>query len=230
MKFAIPLAIVAIVLAAGTYVEGKYSDRWGDAASVKLDRFTELVSQVPMQIGDWQGIDDQGIGDDEFKKTNCTAYISRMYRNPEGQQVNVYLVSGTGRHVTIHTPDWCYVGAGFDKVEDPQQYRIQLGETPSDADPEFLTTIFRKEDMMSKQEIRIFWTFSDDGNWAGPKDPKAVFGGRRAMYKFYLITDVNESGWDIESNPTINFVKEFVPTVNKILYQEPQESAAVESS
>ena len=220
MKYAIPLIIVAVILAAGTYVEGNKSDRWGDAKSEKLDRFTELVTTVPIQIGDWVGRDDE-INQEEFEASNCTACISRTYTNTEGQSVNVYLVSGTGRHVTIHTPDWCYVGAGYDKVEDPHQYKIQMGAADSDNDPEFLTTVFRKEDPLSKQEIRIFWSFADNKNWAGPKQPKAVFGGRPAMYKVYLITDANDVGWAIESNPTINFVKEFMPIVNDILFQEP---------
>ena len=227
MKFAIPLAVVGVVLAVGTYVEGNFSDRWFGASSAKLNRFTELVPQVPMQIGGWIATDDEKLSDEEFAKTHCTAYISRTYRNPEGQSVNVYLVSGSGRHTTIHTPDWCYVGAGYDKTEDPQQYRMQIGDVEQpETDPEFLTTIFRRENMHGKDEVRIFWTFSDNGNWAGPRNPKNEFGGRPAMYKIYLITDVGEAGDDIRSNPTTNFVKEFMPTINKILFQEPEAPAA----
>ena len=49
--------------------------------------------------------------------------MSRTYRNRDGQIVNVYLVTGSARHVTIHTPDWCYVGAGYDIIGgEPQQY------------------------------------------------------------------------------------------------------------
>lgn len=225
MKFAIPLVVVAAILAVGTYVEGKLSDRWFGASSAKLERFTELVPQVPMEVGDWKATNDTELSKEEFAKTNCTAYISRTYRNPEGQSVNVYLVSGTGRHTTIHTPDWCYVGAGYDKIDDPQQYRIRTGEVVQDSDPEFLTTRFRKEDTRGVDEIRIFWTFSDNGQWAGPRDPKNEFGGRPAMYKIYFITNVAEVGMDIESNPTTSFVKEFIPAINDILFQEPEAPA-----
>lgn len=225
MKYVIPLVVVAIVLAVGTYVEGTKSDRWGNAKSEKLDRFTQLVTKIPKQIDDWTSVDDE-INQEEFEASHCTACISRTYTNREGQRVNVYLVSGTGRHVTIHTPDWCYVGAGFDKVTDPQQYRIPMGTDPQPTDPEFLTTVFRKEDPLTKSEIRIFWTFSDDGNWQGPKQPKSEFGGRPAMYKMYLITNVDDVGWEIESNPTMNFAKKFVPTINAILFQEPEQTPA----
>ncbi|MCA9216816.1 MAG: exosortase-associated EpsI family protein [Planctomycetales bacterium] len=231
MKYAIPLAVAAVILGVGTYVEGNKSDRWPAADSDKLARFTERVKTIPLSVGDWQGTDDRTEDDEqfqkEFKASNCTACISRTYTNGKGQKVNVYVVSGKGRHITIHTPDWCYVGAGYDKVEDPLQYRIPMGEQPTESDPEFLTCVFRKESPTMKHEIRIFWTFSDDGNWAGPRHPKNVFGGRRAMYKIYLITDINEAGTAApEGNPTLDFAKDFIPIVNDVLFDKPDSAAA----
>ena len=45
------------------------------------------------------------------------------------------------------------------------------------------------------------------------------------MYKIYFITNVAEVGMDIESNPTTSFVKEFIPAINDILFQEPEAPA-----
>ena len=213
------LVAVLIILGIGTFIEGKLSDRWGRDRSDKLAAFTERLNEVPKQFGDWVGVDDE-INMEEFKASNCEGCVSRTYTNREGQQVNMYLVSGTARHVTIHTPDWCYVGAGFTKEDDPQQYTITEVDdvqTP----PEFLKATFRKEDPLGTSRQRIFWTFSDDGQWRGPRMPKPTFAGRSALYKMYLITDLSNglSSNDIDG-PQIGFVRDFMPILNGILFED----------
>ena len=213
----LPFAVVMIVLAVGTLIEGKYSDRWGRKSSAKLDAFTERLNQVPMEVGDWIGQEDQ-IDLKDFQASNCTGCVSRTYTNREGQQVNVYLVSGSARHVTIHTPDWCYVGAGFVMEHEPQQYTLEDVPDVISA-PEFLTTRFLKEETLQTHRLRIFWSFSDDGKWIGPRMPKPAFAGRSAMYKIYLITKLDGTmSMEVDDNPTLDFARQFFPVANKILF------------
>ena len=223
MRLALPLGLILVVLAAGTYVQGKRSDRWGKASSERLTNFTSKLKNVPMQVGDWVGRDEP-VKEDEFEASNCDGYVSRTYRNREGQEVNVYLVSGKAFHVTIHTPDWCYVGAGYEKHEDPVQYEIEIDNMKQN--PELLTTTFVKEESLLKHELRVFWSFSEDGVWKGPRQPKAAYSGKPALYKIYLITDL-ESVRDnsIEANPSIEFAKAFMPEVNRVLFGENESPA-----
>lgn len=222
MKY-VPFAVVLVVLILGTLIEGKYSNRWGEAQSEKLDDFTERLQQVPKTIGDWESGDDEKLSEEEFKASHCAGYISRTYINREGQRVNVYLVSGSARHVTIHTPDWCYVGAGYLMADDPQQYTIEEVKGV-DPPPEFLTTVFFKEDPLRTHRIRVFWSFSDDGAWRGPRMPKPTYAGRSALYKLYLITDLDQaSSAEIERNPTLEFVRQFLPILNQKLFPALQQ-------
>ncbi len=218
MKY-LPFAAVLVVLAVGTLIEGKLSDRWGRESSDKLIEFTNRLAEVPKEFGDWTGVDDP-IDEAEFKASNCTGYVSRTYSNKDGQRVNVYLVAGSARHVTIHTPDWCYVGAGYVMEDEPQQYTLQ--DAPGlPSLPEFLTTRFLKEDTLATHHIRIFWSFSDDGNWRGPRMPKPAFAGRPAMYKIYMITELDNTTVpaSIEGNPTLQFSRAFLPLINKVLFK-----------
>ncbi|MCP4193558.1 MAG: exosortase-associated EpsI family protein [Planctomycetaceae bacterium] len=220
MKY-LPIAVVLVVLVVGTIIEGNYSDRWGKAQSYKLDQFTEAVNRVPKSFGHWTSVDDE-INQKEFEASNCTNCISRTYTNREGEVVNVYLVSGTGRHVTIHTPDWCYVGAGYEIVDGEAQQYTDAKATNLEVPPEFLTAIFRKEDPINPTEhIRIFWTFSDDGIWRGPRMPKPTLGSKPAMYKIYMITNVHSGGADVATNPTLKFAREFLPIINGELFKAP---------
>ena len=218
MKY-LPFAVVLSVLAVGTLIEGKLSDRWGRKSSEKLVAFTNRLAEVPKEFGDWKGVDDE-VNQEEFKASNCTGYVSRTYTNREGQRVNVYLVSGSARHVTIHTPDWCYVGAGYVMEDEPQQYTLMDCEDMP-ALPEFLTTRFLKEDTLATHHIRIFWSFSEDGVWRGPRMPKPTFAGRPAMYKIYIITELDGASIPptIEGNPTLQFTREFLPLLNQVLFK-----------
>ncbi len=220
----IPFAVVIVVLGIGTLIEGRLSDRWGRESSKKLELFTQRLQNVPREFGSWTGVDDE-IDADEFKASNCTGCVSRTYTNRDGQQINVYLVSGSARHVTIHTPDWCYVGAGYSMEHEPQQYTLQDVEGIETA-PEFLTTRFKKEEALRTERIRIFWSFSDNGTWIGPRMPKPAFAGKSAMYKIYLITKIDGQnvGIGVEDNPTLDFSRQFLPILNQVLFSNEDAS------
>jgi hypothetical protein len=217
-KQIIAIAALAItVIAIGTWYQAKYSERWTQLTSEELDHFTAQVQKFPRVLGKWTGTDDPPISDDVWKRTNCTAYISRVYQNSEtGKQVSMYLVSGAAKHITIHSPDWCFVGAGYQLEGKVENYVVKFPPGGDIADPEFATAIFRKPDI-AEQGLRIFWTYSYDGIWKGPTHPnwaKAAYGGRPAMFKIYLIA---EPGAPAES-PCLDFVKELFPEINERLF------------
>ena len=218
----LPIVVVLIVLGIGTYLQGVYCERWTPLNSEILDTFTARLENVPEEIGNWIS-QDLDYDEDQFKKSNCRGCISRIYTNRRtGEKVNVYLVSGTARHATIHTPDWCYRGAGYKMDGKPAPYSIDCGtEIPT---PEFSTTTFYKDTHhVERENLRILWSFSDDGQWKGPKLAKTFFAGRPALFKLYLITPTVDQRQEIEDNPSMSFAKEFMPVLNGVLFpiQEP---------
>lgn len=224
----IALAIIAVVVVVvGTLYQAKYSERWSQLTSEELDRFTAHVQRLPRVLGDWKGKDDPPISDDVWKRTHCTAYVSRTYENSKtGKQVSVYLVSGAAKHITIHSPDWCYVGAGFELDGDIENYLVKLPTGSGMEDPEFATAIFRKTQDVAQMGLRIFWTYSYDRVWKGPTNSnwaKAAYGGRPAMYKIYLVADAVPPS----ESPCVDFVKDEFPTINQLLFS--MESTASET-
>jgi hypothetical protein len=217
MKAIPPVVIALVIVLLGTIVQGIYSERWGRNRSDKLKEFSSRLLEVPLTIGDWEGTDKEA-NEEEFAKSNCDAHVSREYRNRRnGDVVSVYLVSGSGRHVTIHTPDWCYRGAGYDMDRTPIAYTIPVEELEND--PNFRTATFTKHDVVGAPDrLRIFWAFTDNGDWQGPSSPKPVFGARDAMFKVYFITQAPLRNESPEESPTLDFAKEFFPEVNKTLF------------
>ena len=55
--------------------------------------------------------------------------------------------------------------------------------------------------------------------------PKPTFAGRSALYKVYLITDLDQVDDEIERNPTLEFVRQFFPILNGLLFDSPENVA-----
>jgi hypothetical protein len=225
MKTELLAGIIALVaIAAATLYHGKKSDRWGQTTSERLDDFTNRLKDVPIQIGDWVGTDTE-VDQEQFKQTHCTGCVQRLYRNREtGAEVSAYLVSGTARHITIHTPDWCYVAAGFDMEGKPTNYAVDCPTLP--ANPEFLTTTFIKQDPTNTYRLRIFWSYSDDGKWEGPKWAKPAYAGKPALYKLYMIVTLPEGGRPLNEDPAVEFAKQLMPVLNSVLFPPAAQAPA----
>ena len=190
-----------------------------------LTQFTENMETVPASFNNWKS-EDSPLSPEEFERTDCTAYVSRNYTNTStAKQVSVYSVVGTARHVTIHSPDWCYVGAGFTMENQPQPYIIQIdGENH-----EFTTATFSKNSNEGLKRLRIFWSYTEDGTWHGPSSPKSYFAGKPALCKVYLITSISPDDKDIDGDPSIGFAKEFMPLITKELLRPLPESTSTEA-
>ena len=224
-RMLLPLIVVSLVLVVGTYFQGVYSERWTRYDSELLDAFTSRLANVPNMVGEWEGVD-QDYDEEQFKRSNCRGCVSRIYTSKRtGETVSVYLVSGTARHVTIHTPDWCYVGAGFEMERKPHSYEIDCG--PENPRAEFSTTTFLRNTHHMTEHLRIFWTFADNGEWTGPAWAKTEFAGRPALIKLYLITPILDGDSDVEKAPSKRFAAEFLPALNRVLFPKTESEDVV---
>ena len=219
MKTQIIFAVLAAATAvAGGLHQGKLCDRWSLEVTKELTAFNERIKNVPRQIGDWASIDSP-VDEKQFAASHCTGLVSRVYKHARtGQEVSLYLVSGKAFHVTLHTPDWCYVAAGYEMQAKPSNYAgVKIEGIP---DPDFLNTIFYKETPTLTRKLRILWTYSLDGHWTAPKLAEHRFAGKPALYKVYLITELDGPAPAMSEDPAVAFAKDFFPVVNPILFQD----------
>ncbi len=215
----------AAVVVLGAMYQWKQSDVFGYSRSVTLEQFTERLDKVPKLIGQWEVISDKEIPPEEFKASNCDGYKSYTFQNRETNEVvDVFLASGTARHITIHTPDWCYPAAGYGRKTDIEPALISCQEV--ELNPEFLTARFVKRKQATSAEIplQVFWSFSYDGEWTAVQSAKVAFAGRDALYKIYLINHLpsQETRW--QQVPSVKFIEECLPTINQYLFGQPETS------
>ncbi|MCA9186268.1 MAG: exosortase-associated EpsI family protein [Pirellulaceae bacterium] len=217
-KLGVPILAALVILAAGTYMQAQISERWVKQDSTLLQKFDENLDNVPTVIGDWVG-EDEELPQDEFQASNCKDYISRNFTNQKtGEVISMFLVCGTARNVTIHTPDWCYVGAGFKMESKPAPVTVECeGISPS---PVFSTTTFLKTDDAgdTTQHVRILWSYSDSGVWEGPSYQKFHFRGRPALYKVYIISPVVDSNTNVSDSSAVLFAQMIMPILNQSLF------------
>ncbi|MCA9264838.1 MAG: exosortase-associated EpsI family protein [Planctomycetales bacterium] len=212
----LPAAAAVVLLALSFFAHSKII---GDGrGNERLEEFTINLDGVPAEFGDWTSVD-QPLDPQEFERTHCTNYISRVYQNKKtGEEVSVYLVSGSARHITIHSPDWCYQGAGYRMQDEPEPFTVHYSDGK---DATFSAAVFRKETLAGEENRMILWSYADEPQWDAPRLAglaKARFAGRPALYKVYLITVPASVAAPFEESPSVGFAQEFLPILNDILF------------
>jgi hypothetical protein len=219
IKRHLPLAAAVAAILIATLVHAYYTERFTPRVTTTLTAFTQVLPEVPMTIGKWEA-SVQELDPEQFKLTNCPAAFQRMYRNREtGETVSVYLVVGSGRNITMHSPDWCYAAEGYQQEGSVAQYRIPVKGMASA--PEFATAYFRHPESQSgpgARGVRILWTYSEDGNWQGPTVAKLRYTIRPALFKIYFIADVTEDRSTVQDTAIPKFVKTALPVINDVLF------------
>src|SRR4051794_16990520 len=100
----------AVVVAASGVVHGIWTDRWA-LNSETLDAAAKRLAGVPAVLGKWEGSD---IAMNTDPRLGLSAVLARRYANQEtGKVVTIYLACGRPGPICVHSPDVCYVGAGY---------------------------------------------------------------------------------------------------------------------
>ena len=219
------LGVAAAIIIGSAGVHGVMTDRWVAQHSEKLTGYSARIADVPTEFGDWTSQAEE-IPPDEFKASGCDAYFSRGFVNSvTGDVISVFLVSGRGYHVTIHTPQFCYKAAGFNQAKDQVAYEFEAPGMPEKH--EVVHALFKKDTPQETQHLRILWTYTVDGTWRSPKLAKYTYGREPAMYKMYLVRSVLKGVPEIGDDPAVDFAKEFLPLLNQALFPSSDDSEEV---
>ena len=228
LRVVVPVALAFLLIAACTVLQGYWSQRWNDTTSREMVVLVERYKTVPDKIGVWEGMD-TSTNQRALDRAGAYGNISRQYRNTQtGEVVSVFLVCGYSRDIAVHTPDACYVSAGFEMEKSPVKKVIET----DGAKAAVFTSTFRKERGESPVHQRILWSWNGgQGRWVAPTHPRAHFTGRAVINKIYLINDVSDNTQHtfVES-PAVKFGKIFLPELNRALYPPKKEVAASEPS
>src|ERR1700693_1782330 len=151
MSRLLPLMIsIPLVLLVGA-LEGVWTDRWG--RSTELQSAVARLENVPLDLGEWKG-KNLDLDADQVAGAQLSGYLYRQYvHKPTGNTVSILLVCGRPGPISVHTPDVCYRGAGFEAAAAPLKQRIPA-DSPEDQG-EFWTARFQKPEAFTPALLRI---------------------------------------------------------------------------
>lgn len=226
-KAAPPLVVALLLLAGTTVVQGNLSERWVKVDSAIVKRWVDHLSRVPLSFGEWQGREAEKSSEAEKAVAKFEGERPLNFVNEAtGNMIGVSLVCGLGRNVSIHTPEKCYLAAGFSLGDQPSRYTIELSEGKK---ADFYTASFIREKADGVERLRILWAWNDGTGWAAPAWPKVAYARSPALYKMYLICPMPRHDTKITELPIEDFAKQFLPLVETALADnEPLAKASPE--
>jgi hypothetical protein len=209
------LTAVPLLLSFGV-VEGVWSNRWGFSRDAELA--AARLRDVPMTVGEWEA-QARELDDRQIARAELTGYLLRQYvHRRTGASLQVLLVCGRPGPISVHTPEVCYGGAGFAQAATRSR---QLVEDDSlDKSVELWMAKFRKIGAPVPEQLRIFWSFAATGAWTAPGNPRLAFAREGALYKLYVVRQMPNLDEPLAKDPSLEFLRLFMPEVNKCLFKD----------
>jgi hypothetical protein len=216
----LPIGVAVVVMLVACYVQGMWSERWGSFPELQI--YSDQLSAIPMEFGEWQGKDAEKSDEKILKIVGAEGELVRTYRNASGEEVRISIICARLHDIFQHTPDRCYPAAGFEMQGEPQHETFEIGSTSAD----FLTTSFLKSEPSGTHAERGFWSWSADGRWIAPKNPKLSFAGEKALYKLYVFANAPTGKQQKANDHDVarEFIRAFIPVLEDSLNPAVEEA------
>jgi hypothetical protein len=193
--FKIPsLVMIAGLIVGGAVVNGAVTQRWKvfepDSA------LTRRLDALEIHYEDWKPTEIPT----EMPVNEHSVATSRRYASPTSGRLGfVTLISGIPGSVTTHTPDVCYPGGGYKTLRLPKRETVEIPNHPVAT---YYVADFEKKTATKVDRVRVRWSWSTDGEWVAPDNPRWQFAARLArvpvLYKLYVVTPLPD---DVDERP-----------------------------
>jgi hypothetical protein len=215
---AVPIAAALTSVIAAGVVHGLWTQRWTMSRAVEIA--AAALGRVPTSFGDWRGRPLE-LDREQLEMAEIAGYIARRYENQSrNMAVTFILVCGRPGPISVHSPDVCYDGAGFEPLGPPKLLSLPIGNLGQTG--RFRHAVFSKPNAALPTHLSILWSWSADGAWDAPDDPRLAFAPRRALYKLYVIREMASVGEQFEDEPSLGFLKSMMPELEKALFARQQ--------
>lgn len=184
MKYhaAILTASALILTVASGMWHGRISNRWGPPTAVRPA--LEMLPGVPREIGDWTLVDEQQLDPQVVDTLQCHGYLYRIYEHQEsGQKVNVVVLLGPPGPISVHTPEICYSGQGF---ESDGQRVMHAVSRPGNSEQDQFWSVRMKPLQNDGSVQQVYYAWSDGSRWTNPESPRWAFRRQPYLYKLQL--------------------------------------------
>src|SRR5262245_19527308 len=209
----LPLAAVAILALGLGLVYGVETDRW--KTSRELEAALNRLETFPVEFGDWKGTEIP-FDREELTRAGIRGAQFRTYKNTRtGAIVSLLLVCGRGGPISVHTPDICYGGAGYQAVGVEERRTVPVG--PDGGAAAFKVLEFSKPDAVVPTRLEIYWAWSVDGSFDAPSEARFAYARSPALYKMYVVREFAGTSRAAKENACEQFLRLALPEIQAAL-------------
>jgi hypothetical protein len=211
----LPALLVAVLVIVGSgVVHGLWTDRW--AVSSEPAASAAKLAGVPTTVGDWVMVEERSLSAKEQATGGITGYVIRRYIHRQTRnQVEMYLLCGRPGHISVHTPDICFQGAGYQFNASPER-NTDLGQPGND----FWVAQCSKNTTALSERVRIFWSWNATGQWQAPNNPRLHFARSKALFKLYVIHPLPANSEPVDKDPSLEFMSQMLPVLKRCLFPD----------
>jgi hypothetical protein len=206
----VPLLTGLVLVIAVAVVQGMWTQRWQKSAD--LDSAVGRLANAPGDLGTWKS---ESAAFDAEALTEAGALGSWVRRYTDactGASVLVILMCGPSGKMSVHHPEHCYRGAGYEIMAEP--VRCQVTGPPAAT---CWTTRFRKQETTGDVHLRVFWTWLGNGVWQAPDRPRLRFAPLPALYKLYVVHELPPGQEKLEQDPSLRLLQQLLPALTEAL-------------
>jgi hypothetical protein len=199
----------ALIFGAGIW-HGSITGRWGESHELQLA--VDRLATLPKNIGDWVSKDLE-IKASHLQAAEIAGYISRVYQNKKtGEYLSILLVCGKPGPISVHSPDVCYQGAGYQMgPKSPFSFR----NAATDRSADFWVAKFTKDP--DPAPLHILWSWTTGKVWMAPDNPRLAFFQAPVLYKLYIVREAKGLDAPLVDEITHGFIKEVLPVIKNTL-------------
>lgn len=209
-KFLPLLTVFAVIVLSGI-VDGLWVDRWMVAKEIETG--AAKLAALPMTLGDWEG-HAQELDERTIAVAEIAGYVRRQYVNRRtGTTVSLMILCGRPGPVSVHPPEACYSGAGYEEVGGRSKYS-EPGPPPAN----FWVYRFQKPDAAVPIQLRVFCSWGAAGAWRAVEAPRLEFAQYPVLYKMYIIRELGKADEPLQEDPALEFIRLVLPELQKSLF------------
>jgi len=140
--------------------------------------------------------------------------------------VTVLILEGPGGPISVHPPDVCFASHGYEK--ESKIVQVSLPGSDSDQSHQFDMAVFRGPESTEGHRVQLFWSWSTDGNWSVPANPRLVFAREPRLYKIYVSRSLQPMQDRQEATLCLNLLSQLVPEISRCLSRSASDSSSPE--
>jgi hypothetical protein len=217
------LPAVSIVLAAGLtlasgLIHGRMNNRWGMPEDLQV--LGKKLRNIPDEFGSWRLQASEGLSDTVVKTLQCAGYFAGTFANEDtGEMVSVTLLLGAPVPLSLHPPEVCYGGAGYEATGERHPMTVHDADG---SDQEFWTVTLQADDA-PRTTLEVAYAWSSGGEWSRLEQSRPKIASHPYLYKIQVATRKDEIGYlppepgSEENNPCRGFIRDFAPVAKSYL-------------